>query len=430
MDLDDNCTAVTPVVVAKEFRRSNKAVAIRIARGGSLTFLCRKIFNVMLYHTQKLGKPGENAPSDLPRFQKYYWVPLSVFTEDARFNSEAVDYLKDTFENLLNIKLHRDDEGGVGSETLLSGYRIMNRTGKRGDRRWVGWALPPTIEEMAMNPDLYTTASLYWLMILKSNHALGLYETAKRYATSPGGVTMRKPLTWWHEVLRGVPVGTEMSAFKFFKRDVLLPACAEVNLLSDVVVELVEFKQGRKVTELQFRVSEKRQAQLELAHHPALDMELIHRLTDIGMVRREAEDVFAAHGAETLNMTLDLVEARCKNVNLPPIVNKSAFFRSALKNRYAEAAAAARAAAQPKLKHKTVTKPSVVVVTGSGKSREKALMRFDGMDPVEQETTMKRIAERNAAVAKVIRINPQGRSARAMLANELIALEELSGAVA
>lgn len=47
-----------------------------------------------------------------------------------------------------------------------------------------------------------------------------------------------------------------------------------------------------------------------------------------------------------------------------------------------------RAAAQPKLKHKKVTKPSVVVVTSSGKSREKALMRFDGMDPVEQESTV------------------------------------------
>lgn len=426
MDQGDENKTVSLPIEAKEFRRSNKAVAMRVARGGALTFLCRKIFNVMLYHTQKLGRPGENAPNDLPRFKKYYWVPLSVFTEDARFNSEAADYLSDRFENLMNIKLHCEDEGGVGSETLLAGFRITNRTGKRGDRRWVGWALPPSIEEMAMNPELYTTASLYCLMILKSNHALGLYETAKRYATSPGGVTMRRPVSWWHEVLRGVPVGTEMPEYKFFKRDVLLPAVAEVNLLSDVVVELVEFKQGRKVTELQFRVGEKRQAQLELAHHPALNMDLVQRLVDLGMLRREAEDIFSTHGAELLTMTLDLVDERCRNTNLPTVVSKVAFFRSALKNRYVEAAATANDKALSKRRLKAALPAAAEPNPAPLDSLKMALSRFDAMDVSTREQTIERIAARNATVVKMIRKNPSSKSARAMLAAELLAGEALT----
>lgn len=407
----------------REFRRSNKAVAMRVASGGALTFLCRKILSVMLYHTQKLGHPGANAPSDLPRFQKYYWVPLSVFTADARFNSEAIDYLSDSFENLMNIKLYLDDEGGTGGEILLAGYRILNRTGKRGDPRWVGWTFPPSVEEMALNPAYYTTTSLYYLMSLKTNPASALYDVAKRYATSPGGLTMRRPVKWWHEVLRGVPVGSEMCAYKFFKRDVLLPAIAEVKGVPDVRVELLEFKQGRKVVELQFRVWENRQEQLELEHPPILDMSVIQRLVDLGMVKKEAEEVFVAHGSEVLTMTLDLVDARGGNANLPPLASKVAFFRAALKNRYAEAAAASKAAALAKRKPKLIAKQEPEPSAAQTEARKAALQRFDAMDLVDREQVLSLIAERNAPVAKVIRTNPSGKSARVVLAGELLALE-------
>lgn len=406
----------------KKFRRPNKAVALRVSGGGTLTLLCRKIFNVMLYHTQKLGVPGANAPSDQPRFQKYYWVPLSVFVEDARFNSEAVDYLSESFNNLLNIKLHCDDEGGMGSESLLAGFRITNKSGKRGDPRWVGWALPPSVEEMAMNPLLYTTASLYYLTSLKSSHALGLYEIAKRYATSPGGLTMRKPVEWWHEQLRGVPVGTEMSEYKIFKRDILKPSIVEVNLLTDVEVELVEIKSGRKVVELQFKVGEKKQGQLELPPSPVLDIKTIERLALLGFSQREAEDIFAANEPSFVKVTIEFVEARIANTSLPPIDSGAAFFRAAMKNRYAETAANAKnAAAKKKISDKALEQKEVIATDPAKEAaRAEALRSFDALDASSREALLNQLAAKNPLLSKSIRKNPNGKAARVTIASWLI----------
>ncbi len=49
----------------REFRKANEIIAPRVTRGGTLSLLARKIFNVILYHTQRLGVPGANAPGGL-----------------------------------------------------------------------------------------------------------------------------------------------------------------------------------------------------------------------------------------------------------------------------------------------------------------------------------------------------------------------------
>ena len=60
----------------REFRKANEIIAPRVTRGGTLSLLARKIFNVILYHTQRLGVPGANAPSDDPAYREFYWLPL------------------------------------------------------------------------------------------------------------------------------------------------------------------------------------------------------------------------------------------------------------------------------------------------------------------------------------------------------------------
>ena len=422
MDNEQDAAAVTSVAVREEverkrFRRSNKAIGFRVSTGGSLTLLGRKIFNVMLYHTQRLGVPGANAPSDLARFKKFYWVPLSVFTEDANYNSEASDYLSEAFRNLLDIKLHCDDEGGTGGESLLSAFRISNKTGKRGDPCWVGWALPPTIEEMAMNPAIYTPVSLYYLTTLKSSHALGLYETARRYATSPGGLTMRNAVTWWHEHLRGVPVGTEMGEYKFFKRDVLLPAINEVNALTDIDVALIEHKTGRKVTELQFKVSEKKQEQIEYGQPPVLDMETISRLVALGFERREAEEVFASNEVSLVKATLDLLAERMSNQKLPPIESAPAFFRSAIKHRYTSGTPKAKK--PPRRDTPPAMAPPVEIDPVKLAAREKAATELAAMSAEDVAALIRRIAVADPVSAKAISKNPEGKTARTMIVNYL-----------
>ncbi len=50
---------------ALEFRKTNEAIGLRVSEG-RLSLLSRKTFNLMVYHAQKLGVPGQNAPIDTP----------------------------------------------------------------------------------------------------------------------------------------------------------------------------------------------------------------------------------------------------------------------------------------------------------------------------------------------------------------------------
>jgi hypothetical protein len=45
----------------KEFRKTNDAIGLRVSEG-RLSLLSRKIFNVMVYHAQRIRTKGENAP--------------------------------------------------------------------------------------------------------------------------------------------------------------------------------------------------------------------------------------------------------------------------------------------------------------------------------------------------------------------------------
>jgi hypothetical protein len=59
----------------KEFRKTNEAIGLRVSEG-RLSLLSRKIFNVMVYHAQRIRHKGENAPIDTEAAKNYYWIPL------------------------------------------------------------------------------------------------------------------------------------------------------------------------------------------------------------------------------------------------------------------------------------------------------------------------------------------------------------------
>ena len=61
----------------QEFRKANEIIAPRVARGGTLSLLGRKVFNVLLYHTQRLGVPEFGAPEGDFVYRTLYWLPLS-----------------------------------------------------------------------------------------------------------------------------------------------------------------------------------------------------------------------------------------------------------------------------------------------------------------------------------------------------------------
>ena len=328
-------TALTPVLNGQEnisFRKTNEAIGLRL-REGRLSLLSRKILNVMFYHAQNLTL-GQNAPIDSPVNRKYFWVPLSEVAKDSAYDSKDTALLKEHIEELQNIKLHMEDEHQWTSERLVSSVKLVNPSGlnKRGGMLWFGYAFPPEVFELIKNPGTYTKLSIYYQGMFRAGASLALYEICRRYATNPSHKTSSESYEYWHGALTGTPVGTELSPYKYFKRDVLKPALAEINATTDIECSLIEHKRGRKVEMLQFEVRLNKQPSLDFPIPPVINSALIEALEELGFSAHDAKDICAANSVEKIESTLAMVHKRMRAAGSAPLDAPAAYFRWALKN--------------------------------------------------------------------------------------------------
>lgn len=331
-----------------EFRKTNEAISLHVSEG-RLTLMARKIFNVMVHTAQKAGAPGRNAPLDTEAAKKYFWLPMADLARDTAYNSNDTKLLQKMAEDLCRVRIQITDDRQWTAEQLVAGIKIYNPAGlnKRGGQVWFGFAFPPEVQAHVMQPNTYTTFSLYYQTLFRSPTAMALYEECRKYATNPSHLTARKPWRWWYHTLTGNPVSEEPPEFKFFKRDRLKTAIAEVNAVTDVTVTLIEHCAGRRVVDLQFEVHLKSQAELEFPGPPIINSALIQRLVSLGLTPRDAADVSCSYEETYLNMTLDLVDKRRTNTDLPPLESVPAFLRAALKRQYVQPVDVARQSLPP-----------------------------------------------------------------------------------
>lgn len=325
--------ATTETSPPMEFRKTNEAIGLRV-REGKLSLLTRKLFNVMMYHAQEQRTPGVNAPIDTAAAKKYFWIPLSDLARDAAYDSKDTEFLKKQLEELHNIKLLMETERQWTSERLVSSVTLVNPQGfkKHSGQVWFGFAFPPEVHELVMAPGTYTRFSLLYQGMLRSGSALALYEICRRYATNPSKVTLVETYEHWYGVLTGNPVlRDELPEYKYFKRDVIKTAIAEINALTDIQVELIEHKKGRRVERLQFRVEHTKQPQLGFAAPPVIDLELMGKIMKFGFAQLEASDFIAQHSDDKIRTAVAFVQARIELKNSAPLDSPAAYFRWTLK---------------------------------------------------------------------------------------------------
>ncbi len=319
-----------------EIRKSNEAIGLRVV-SGRLTLLNRKVFNVLMYHAQRIRTLGQDAPIDTPAAQKYFWVPLSVLARNASYDSRDMQFLREQISEMQDIKLLLETDRQWTSERLIASVTFVNPKGlhSRTGQVWVGFAFPPEVHESVMQPETYTRLSIHYQGLLRSGTALALYELCRRYATNPSKLTSTYTVEHWYGLLTGNPVPedpADLPEYKYFKRDVLKNAIAEVNRVTDIEVELIEHKLGRRVQQLQFRVEFKPDTQHESRAPFAIDMGVLEKLMGLGMSQHEASNIIGEYPDEKINQALAVVEARINSTNSAPIHSKVAYLRWALKS--------------------------------------------------------------------------------------------------
>ena len=307
-------------VADHRLRKAHEAISIR-PTSGKMTFLSRKIFNTLLYHAQR--------QSELT----IYRIPLSELTVGVDYDSKDTMLLRDHLRKMVETTVEWHDtkkRWGVGS--LLSEAEIRFD----GKKSYAEWSYGPKVRQFLLDPERYTPISLEHQALFRSHAGLTLFEICSRYVTNPSGLTNRAPPEWWFSVLTGNPNATPDTHFyRYFKRDTLTPAIAEINAIAKIRVELLEHKKGRKVLEIQFAIMVCAQASLDLPSPPVIDSSLLDRITALGISKAEAEDIFAFQPEISLRATLTLVEDRVKNPKLSALDSPAAFFKSALRHGYA-----------------------------------------------------------------------------------------------
>ena len=308
--------------------KANEAIAIRPKRG-RLTLLSRRIYNALLYHSQKQGVD-----------EPVYKLALSELIGDARFNSNNTELLKSHLRDMQATTIEWSTSGAglkrwVSSQLL--GTVTIEEQG-RGRPCMVTWRYPDEIKERLVKPHQYTRVLLEMSSQMRSYSAAVLYEIGARYLTSPGRLSMREDVVWWAAVLTGRSDIKEVD-YRFLKRDVISKALAEIDALcEDFGLELIEHKRGRKIEEIQFRVVPKVQQRLgdiSASNRNVFDLALVGRLIALGLKQDEAQDLYATTDEGQIRATLDHVDQRLRNASMPGLKSPAAYFKDALKKGYA-----------------------------------------------------------------------------------------------
>lgn len=319
-------------LVENPLRKPVNTLAIVPTKSSKITVLARKAYNVLLYIAQEQGIE-----------QEVFRAPLQSILRGVDFNSNAREIVKQHLRAMVSTTVEwQSPTAGEGEAWNVAGLLAHAKVYKQSGENWVEWSFAPNIKHELLEPQRFARLRLDVISQLRRHSGVVLYEICARYRDV--GLTARQPWPWWRPVLTGSP-DTEDSVkqeYRFFKRDVLKLAIAEINAVTDLDVELIEHKAGRFISDIQFKVAKKKQESLALRHPPVpVDISQVVRATAAGIRSEDAESLIQAHGNEAIAAGLDALHKRIASEFPEPLRDPYRYLRAMLEANSASAAAKA-----------------------------------------------------------------------------------------
>lgn len=303
---------------ADVLRKAVNTLAI-VPRTRKITALARKTYNVLLFHAQAQGVDRDA-----------YRVPLNQVIKTAGFNSNDHAVIKDHLRAMVSTTVEwQSPTTGEGTHWNVCGLLAHATLSKVDGQNWLEWSYARNLKQQLIQPTVFARLRLETLMQFRSHAAIVLYEIGTRYVAV--GRTARQAWQWWQPVLTGNPATDKEApdAYRFFKRDTILRAMAEVNALSDIDLELVEHRQGRRVDEIQFRITAKRQAQLQLsATVEPVDLALVSKAQALGVPEAVLDSLVRDHGEATVGEALHVLDRRAASSYPAPLQDPVRYLRA------------------------------------------------------------------------------------------------------
>lgn len=319
---------------ARMIKHVNAVALMPIKGGGKISVFERKLYNILLHQAQRQGDRAE------------YSARMPEIIKQCRFDSNNTAHIKKSLTNLIKTIVEWQSPSTNESVEVWDACGLLSGASIKKDKLTQGitleWRFDTKIKQQLLSPDRYARLMLESVTQLRSHPALALYEICARYVDNPSHKTARQHWRWWRPVLTGQAHDIEKGEYRYFKRDVLQPAIAEINANTELDVRLLpELREADKktVSIIQFEVNLKAASaviapsrqpkQVAVQHLP-----IIGEMIKAGIPQVEAERLLHEVGAQGIEEGLATLERRraMSSDKIGPVENPARYLRSIVRS--------------------------------------------------------------------------------------------------
>ena len=222
-----------------EFAKPGKLVEVRFVKGQSLSLTASRLLALMILTA------GGDA---------WQAIPHRMRKADIRRGHKGNERISDMLEELHRTLFSEDDRSWRGKKATRR-FALIQMSREEVDEAgqeagWIEWEFTPDARRLIQESESYAVLNRQAVLGFRSSYALRLYEM--------GALRIHRRQPVWKgdmSALRAA-LGISPEVYKDFaqlRRKVLQVAKAEIDQLAHFRVEWREVRQGRTVTELEFR---------------------------------------------------------------------------------------------------------------------------------------------------------------------------------
>lgn len=226
-----------------EFAKPGSIIEIKFVKGESLSLTASRLLALMILTA------GGDAWEDRP-----HRIRKADIRRGHKGNERITDMLQELHRTLFAV----DDKSWRGKKATLL-FSLISRSREEteeegGEAGWIEWEFTPDARKLIQASETYAVLNRQAVLGFRSNYALKLYEL--------GALRLHRRQATWRgdmQALRaalGIPPEV-YTDFAQLRRKVLEKAKSEIDQLAHFRVEWREIRQGRTVTELEFRFEPK-----------------------------------------------------------------------------------------------------------------------------------------------------------------------------
>jgi len=226
-----------------EFAKPGSIIEIKFVKGESLSLTASRLLALMILTA------GGDAWEDRP-----HRIRKADIRRGHKGNERITDMLQELHRTLFAV----DDKSWRGKKATLL-FSLISRSREEteeegGEAGWIEWEFTPDARKLIQASETYAVLNRQAVLGFRSNYALKLYEL--------GALRLHRRQATWRgdmQALRaalGIPPEV-YTDFAQLRRKVLEKAKAEIDQLAHFRVEWREIRQGRTVSELEFRFEPK-----------------------------------------------------------------------------------------------------------------------------------------------------------------------------